>query len=141
MLPNDPSPGYNIEQLAKKGEKFYVLPYVVKGMDISLSGILSKIEADAPKLIKSGDFTAADLCFSLQVSFSGKRAPLTNIVLGNRVRYASGNNGARDGTRWLYGSPHSRRSGMQSAPARDDAEDGGRAQCDALCDRRTVLHR
>lgn len=67
-LPNEPSPGYNIEQLAKKGEKFYVLPYVVKGMDISLSGILSKIEADAPKVMQSGEYTAADLCFSLQVS-------------------------------------------------------------------------
>ncbi|WJX13908.1 Gcp2p [Trifolium repens] len=33
-LSNDPSPGYNIEQLAKKGEKFIDLPYVVKGMDI-----------------------------------------------------------------------------------------------------------
>ena len=29
-LSNDPSPGYNIEQAAKKGEKFLELPYVVK---------------------------------------------------------------------------------------------------------------
>lgn len=28
-LSNDPSPGYNIEQLAKRGEKFLILPYVV----------------------------------------------------------------------------------------------------------------
>lgn len=26
-LSNDPSPGYNIEQLAKKGKKFIELPY------------------------------------------------------------------------------------------------------------------
>eukprot|EP00501_MAST-03F_sp_TOSAG23-6_P001523 GSMAST32.ASY1.ANO1.1585.1 assembled CDS len=32
-LSNDPSPGYNVEQLAKKGTKFIPLPYVVKGMD------------------------------------------------------------------------------------------------------------
>lgn len=30
-LSNDPSPGYNIEQLAKKGSKFIEIPYTVKG--------------------------------------------------------------------------------------------------------------
>lgn len=30
-LSNDPSPGYNIEQLAKEGKQFIKLPYVVKG--------------------------------------------------------------------------------------------------------------
>uniref|UniRef100_A0A1B6IXS4 N(6)-L-threonylcarbamoyladenine synthase n=1 Tax=Homalodisca liturata TaxID=320908 RepID=A0A1B6IXS4_9HEMI len=65
-LSNDPSPGYNIEQLAKKGKKYLPLPYVVKGMDVSFSGILSYIEERAPKLIESGEYTAEDLCFSLQ---------------------------------------------------------------------------
>lgn len=65
-LPNDPSPGYNIEQLAKHGKKLMELPYTVKGMDVSLSGILSLIEKKAPKLIESGEFTREDLCFSLQ---------------------------------------------------------------------------
>ena len=37
-LSNDPCPGYNIEQLAKQGEKFIELPYCVKGMDVSFSG-------------------------------------------------------------------------------------------------------
>ena len=44
-LSNDPSPGYNIEQLAKRGSKYLELPYVVKGMDVSFSGILSFIES------------------------------------------------------------------------------------------------
>ncbi|KAJ9576993.1 hypothetical protein L9F63_006430, partial [Diploptera punctata] len=65
-LSNDPSPGYNIEQLAKKGKKLLLLPYVVKGMDVSFSGILSYIEKQCPKLIKSGEYTPEDLCFSLQ---------------------------------------------------------------------------
>ena len=43
-LSNDPSPGYNIEQMAKKGSKYIELPYVVKGMDVSFSGILTYIE-------------------------------------------------------------------------------------------------
>lgn len=41
---NDPAPGYNIEQLAKKGTKLLDLPYTIKGMDMSFSGILSFVE-------------------------------------------------------------------------------------------------
>jgi N6-L-threonylcarbamoyladenine synthase len=47
-LPNDPSPGFNIEQAAKAGSKFVELPYVVKGMDVSFSGLLSYIEKEGP---------------------------------------------------------------------------------------------
>ena len=43
-LSNDPAPGYNIEQLAKKGKKLLELPYAVKGMDMSYSGMLSYVE-------------------------------------------------------------------------------------------------
>jgi len=65
-LSNDPSPGYNIEQMAKKGKKFVELPYVVKGMDVSFSGILSAIELIATEQLAKGDCTPEDLCFSLQ---------------------------------------------------------------------------
>jgi N6-L-threonylcarbamoyladenine synthase len=43
-LSNDPAPGYNIEQLAKKGKKYVPMPYLVKGMDMSFSGLLSFCE-------------------------------------------------------------------------------------------------
>lgn len=48
-LPNDPSPGYNIEQGALRfpehlRSKLIDLPYAVKGMDVSLSGILTKVQ-------------------------------------------------------------------------------------------------
>ena len=59
-ISNDPAPGYNIEQLAKKGTSLIELPYVVKGMDVSFSGILSYIEGIATK------HSHEDLCFSLQ---------------------------------------------------------------------------
>lgn len=59
-LSNDPSPGYQIEQCAKKGKKYIPLPYVVKGMDVSFSGILTRIEELATTE------TPEDLCFSLQ---------------------------------------------------------------------------
>nr|CAG4647899.1 EOG090X067V [Moina brachiata] len=63
-LPNDPSPGYNIEQMAKKGKNYIPLPYVVKGMDVSFSGILSYLE-DCVKNSKK-EYSNEDLCFSLQ---------------------------------------------------------------------------
>jgi len=59
-LSNDPSPGYNIEQEAKKGTKYLDLPYVVKGMDVSFSGILTQVEQLAKTEQKE------DLCYSLQ---------------------------------------------------------------------------
>ncbi|XP_018051365.1 PREDICTED: probable tRNA N6-adenosine threonylcarbamoyltransferase [Atta colombica] len=65
-LSNNPSPGYNIEQLAKKGEKLVLLPYVVKGMDVSFSGILSYMEEHLSKWLDTKAFTPEDLCFSLQ---------------------------------------------------------------------------
>nr|NVI71632.1 putative tRNA N6-adenosine threonylcarbamoyltransferase [Cucujiformia] len=64
-LSNDPSPGFNIEQLAKKGTKFLPLSYCVKGMDVSFSGILTYMEERAEKLLNDG-YSAADLCYSLQ---------------------------------------------------------------------------
>lgn len=71
--PDDPTEycaGYNIEQLAKKGSNYIELPYVVKGMDISLSGLLTYIEQAAPELLKSQKASQEDLCFSLQVAAS-----------------------------------------------------------------------
>jgi N6-L-threonylcarbamoyladenine synthase len=62
-LSNDPSPGYNIEILARKGGKNFIeLPYSIKGMDVSFSGILSVLE----DLVKSKRYTDIDLCYSLQ---------------------------------------------------------------------------
>lgn len=61
-ISNSPSPGYNIEQLAKKGNKFIELPYTVKGMDISMSGILEYIE----EIVRNGNEKSEDLCYSLQ---------------------------------------------------------------------------
>uniref|UniRef100_A0A1I8AA36 N(6)-L-threonylcarbamoyladenine synthase n=2 Tax=Steinernema glaseri TaxID=37863 RepID=A0A1I8AA36_9BILA len=82
-LSNDPSPGQNIEIMARKGSKLYSLPYVVKGMDISLSGILSKIEGEAQKLINSGEYTAEDLCFSLQETVFAMLVEITERAMAH----------------------------------------------------------
>lgn len=66
QLSNDPSPGYNIEQLALQGNRYIELPYIVKGMDVSFSGMLTFIEKEAKQKITTGECTAADLCYSLQ---------------------------------------------------------------------------
>ncbi|KAL7413421.1 glycoprotease family-domain-containing protein [Mrakia frigida] len=44
-LSNDPSPGANIEKLARSGKRLLPLPYSTKGMDLTLSGVLKAVEA------------------------------------------------------------------------------------------------
>jgi N6-L-threonylcarbamoyladenine synthase len=58
---------WNSFQLAKKGQKLVELPYVVKGMDVSFSGLLSFVEELATRTLTGDEITPADLCFSLQV--------------------------------------------------------------------------
>lgn len=82
-LSNDPSPGYNIEQLAKKGKKFLELPYAVKGMDVSFSGLLSYIEEKAPGLIESGEYSPEDLCFSLQETVFAMLVEITERAMAH----------------------------------------------------------
>jgi N6-L-threonylcarbamoyladenine synthase len=90
-LSNDPAPGYNIEQAAKRGKVFLELPYVVKGMDMSFTGLLTfvdqlthhplyqgpKVDAIQPgtkrkqklthlSLATDQPFNADDICFSMQ---------------------------------------------------------------------------
>lgn len=82
-LSNDPSPGYNIEQMAKKGTNYLVLPYCVKGMDVSFSGLLSFIESRAPTLIKQNKFTAEDLCYSLQETVFAMLVEITERAMAH----------------------------------------------------------
>jgi universal protein Kae1 len=54
--------GAALELLAAKSKKLISLPYVVKGMDISLSGLLTA----ATTLLHKGEHKLEDLCYSLQ---------------------------------------------------------------------------
>jgi universal protein Kae1 len=54
--------GAAVEQLAQNGQEFIPLPYVVKGMDLSLSGLLTA----AVSLVHKGECKLEDLCYSLQ---------------------------------------------------------------------------
>jgi len=83
-LSNDPSPGYNIEQEAKKeGAKFIELPYVVKGMDVSFSGILTHVEQEAKKHLIKGTLTKADLCYSLQETLFAMLVEITERAMAH----------------------------------------------------------
>ncbi|KAJ2928834.1 hypothetical protein H1R20_g8268, partial [Candolleomyces eurysporus] len=93
-LSNDPSPGYNIEQEAKKGQRLVNLPYATKGMDISLSGILTSIEALTydkkyrPDGLARGPedtdiITPADLCFSLQETVFSMLVEITERAMAH----------------------------------------------------------
>lgn len=92
QISNDPAPGYNIEQLAKKGKVLLDLPYAVKGMDCSFSGILARIDVLAAELEANPDqrdpiteelITTADLCFSLQETVYAMLVEITERAMAH----------------------------------------------------------
>ncbi len=54
--------GPKISELADKSKNFIELPYVVKGMDVSFSGLLTNLS----QKLKSGKYKLEDLSYSLQ---------------------------------------------------------------------------
>lgn len=86
-LSNDPSPGYNIEQLAKKGRKYLTLPYSVKGMDVSFSGLLSYIEKYVKTQNANGNtedgYSDEDFCFSLQETVFAMLVEITERAMAH----------------------------------------------------------
>ncbi|MCJ1275653.1 putative tRNA threonylcarbamoyladenosine biosynthesis protein kae1 [Puttea exsequens] len=92
-ISNDPAPGYNIEQMAKLGRHLVDLPYAVKGMDCSFSGILATIDLLAEKLeLAAGGWkdegtgeviTREDLCFSLQETVFAMLVEITERAMAH----------------------------------------------------------
>lgn len=103
-ISNDPAPGYNIEQMAKRGDANHLveLPYAVKGMDCSFSGILACVEGFAERLAEGpGDerqdrlrclnpdtgleevVTAEDLCMSLQETVYAMLVEITERAMAH----------------------------------------------------------
>lgn len=77
-ISNDPSPGYNIEQMAKRSREFKHIPYVVKGMDMSLAGIVPYIEQNYKNLDSK---TVESLCFSLQETIFASLVEVTERAM------------------------------------------------------------
>lgn len=102
-ISNDPAPGYNIEQLAKQGQQLVDIPYTVKGMDCSFSGILAAVDAYAAAYGLGGEEkherrstvpnkpsaevesppTRADLCFSLQETVFSMLVEITERAMAH----------------------------------------------------------
>jgi N6-L-threonylcarbamoyladenine synthase len=112
-LSNDPSPGYNIEMLARhpvpssesssdsssidgnsdsgssggtngvRPNKYIELPYGVKGMDVSLSGLLTYVEKEAVSKLQSGEATPGDFCYSLQETVFAMLVEITERAMAH----------------------------------------------------------
>lgn len=99
-ISNDPAPGYNIEQLAKEGAKngrWVELPYAVKGMDCSFSGVLASVDAAAGLLeenrpsdqevlrdvIAGEPINRADLCYALQETVFAMLVEITERAMAH----------------------------------------------------------
>lgn len=78
-LSNDPAPGYNIEQEAKRGSGALIeMPYTVKGMDVSFSGVASFAEEACGK-----GHSVADLCYSLQETVFAMLTEITERAMAH----------------------------------------------------------
>jgi universal protein Kae1 len=71
--------GPDIERKAAQGEKLIPLPYTVKGMDVSYSGLLTAITAE----LQTGKHRVEDLCFSLQETAYAMLGEITERALAH----------------------------------------------------------
>jgi len=71
--------GAVVEKFAAKGKKLIPLPYTVKGMDMSFSGLLTAVT----NLLKKGEHKLEDLCFSLQETVFSMVTEVTERALAH----------------------------------------------------------
>ena len=71
--------GPAVEEMALKGSRYIRLPYTVKGMDMSFSGLLTH----ALRLLRSGRYRVEDLCYSLQETAFSMLAEITERALAH----------------------------------------------------------
>ncbi|MCW4052156.1 MAG: KEOPS complex N(6)-L-threonylcarbamoyladenine synthase Kae1 [Candidatus Bathyarchaeota archaeon] len=71
--------GAIVEEQARKGRKLLDLPYSVKGMDLSFSGLLTAIV----RLLKEGEHPIEDLCYNLEEMVFSMLAEVTERALAH----------------------------------------------------------
>ncbi len=71
--------GAQVERSAAHGNRFISLPYAVKGMDMSFSGLLTA----AINLLRKGEYKLEDLCFSLQETVFSMVTEVTERALAH----------------------------------------------------------
>jgi N6-L-threonylcarbamoyladenine synthase/protein kinase Bud32 len=74
--------GAAIETLAQTGKQLLKLPYTVKGMDVSFSGLLTATVA----LLKKGEYPLEDVCYSLQETAFSMVTEVTERALAHTAR-------------------------------------------------------
>jgi N6-L-threonylcarbamoyladenine synthase/protein kinase Bud32 len=74
--------GAVVERLAQSGKQLVRLPYTVKGMDVSLSGLLTA----AVTALKKGECTIEDMCYSLQETAFSMVTEVTERALAHTGR-------------------------------------------------------
>jgi N6-L-threonylcarbamoyladenine synthase/protein kinase Bud32 len=74
--------GAIVEKLAEKGKRLIPLPYTVKGMDTSFSGLVTA----AVNLVKKGEYRLEDLCYSLQETAFSMVSEVTERALAHTER-------------------------------------------------------
>ncbi len=71
--------GAMVEKMASQGQTFISLPYTVKGMDLSFSGLLTAVI----QLLHEGKHRLEDLCFSLQETVFSMLTEVTERALAH----------------------------------------------------------
>ncbi len=71
--------GRVIELEASKGKEYIPIPYVIKGMDVSFSGILTHVS----RLLESKEYSIQDLSFSLQETIFAMLVEVTERALAH----------------------------------------------------------
>jgi len=74
--------GPAVEKLALEGETLITLPYIVKGMDLSFSGLVTA----AVQELRSGRWRLEDLCFSLQEAAYAMLGEVTERALAHTAK-------------------------------------------------------
>ena len=137
-----------------RGKKLLSLPYTTKGMDLSLSGILSATEAyiydkrfskTAEPSLENDVITAADLCFSLQETAFAMLVEITERAMahiGSKEVLIVGGVGCESvETPPIPRAQLTSRVIRQRTPTGYDGHHGQRTGRKRFRYRRTVLHR
>lgn len=74
--------GPKVEQLAKTGSEYHALPYSVKGMDVSYSGMLTA----AKRLLDEG-VPLSDICYSIQETSFGMLAEIAERAIAHTKKH------------------------------------------------------
>ncbi len=74
--------GPRVEQLARRGDRYLELPYSVKGMDVSFSGILTA----ALSMVDSNDGDVPDVCYSLQETCFAMLTEVTERAMAHTAK-------------------------------------------------------